>query len=1275
MKDATERVKKMAEGITRGCAIRTALIAAVWALAVTGIHAQSSTGSIVGIVTDSRHAVIVDAQITVKNSDTNQSSVVRSDQSGFYTVSALQPGKYTVEVSKSGFSDVTVNNVQVNIAANSTVNIEMKVGAASSTVIVTAEAQLIDQSAPTITTAVPEVVSANLPLPERSAMEAVMLSPGVQGDPQYNQGIQSENTGIYQSPVIPGGSLAIGGGRPASAMQLVDGVDLTMVSYPRTAITFSSDDLQQISVQSGGISAKFGRSGGGLVNQASKGGTAEFHGKVAFRHEDPYFEATTYGQGTLNFSTASGTVVRPITQDVHQNLFTGLVGGPVPIPWRHINKNTFFFVSFEPLRAGQKVWNRQRVPTPAELSGDFSNSYTLLNTTILTQQGYAAAIAAPRVGGLDYQFPLNSNGFPAGAHYNSSSLYQPIANYNLSAQLAQNPFAKFVLSQIPNLGSNGTGTSYLNYLNPGATYANDGNNAMGARGVVNTDNRYNIRVDQNLGTADHAFLRFTDVPVTGTRFSYMGPDSLLDNQPATNVNSLNVDLDYSHIIHGNAVNDAHVSYTRMEYNVPPAPATTTKDWAATYGLTPAVLGKGFPSLSLDSGSFGSSTTTNDGGLSINEVFQYSDDYSMVIGRHSLGFGAEWRQMQLDRLTDPGIYGGTYSFSAGNTNNGSSGGNATASFILGSINSLSLSTAQEFYYRFKYFAAYAMDDWKVLPRLTINLGVRYNLEFPRTEKFGEQGSFLPGVTGTLNNVAATGAFAFSGNNGLPTTLYPVSYLGFEPRIGMAFVVTPKMTVRGSYNLMHQPMSYVSNTPIPALTPYALSIGGATGGANSAWWVNYMTNPVQLPSTGVPAALKPSAPVFSYGTGYLPWVSQSNVVPYVENWSASVQYQVSNSAMIQAAYAGSAGHHNFISPLATNLMPLSTLQTEIQSGFNFSSNATSSVYGLGTGNANINILPYPQFYNNPILTAYLREGSNSYNALYVNGMGKLAGGFTVIGAFTWSKSLDDSSQGTQDGLGVAIYETIYQASPYTRAGERSYSSYDTPAHATMGYNWDVPIGKGRALNIQNGLLNALVGGLHASGLFSFQTGYPAAIQLGSVGYFCSNSATKYCGNGNAVSTGLGAFNIRPNIVPGVPLIQPNWRKDPFNLTGSGGYLNPAAFATPGLPGNLSNNTPPTPAFGNAPRTLGFARSPHTIYFDMNGSKDFPIKGDRIKLNLRADAINIFNHTNFFLNPNSAHTLNGSLNSTTGVYALASGFGILSSANNNPGRTFALGASVTF
>lgn len=1260
------------------CKHAAVVVFVVALLAMGGrLGAQTSTGSVTGRVTDTSGALVPDVSVTVRSGQNGQATHVQSDSSGNFTVTQLQPGTYTIAFERKGFETLTVKDVAVNIAATTTVDGIMKIGSLSESVIVEATEQMLDKSSSTVGTDVPEDITESLPLPERSAMEAVILSPGVQGDPQSDMGVGSENPGIYTGPIAPGASLAVGGGRPGSALQLVDGVDLSMVGYPRVGITFSGDDLQQISVQVGGVPAKYGRAGGGVINQASKGGSLIYHGAFRYRHEDPFFEATTFGQGTLNITQPNGTTVTvPVTQNVHQQLFEALVSGPVPIRFHGINKNTFFLASYEPLRGGSKVFGRTRLPTPAELAGNFANSYTLLNTTILSQQGYAAAVAAPRAGGLDYQFALNAQGFPTGARYTTSTSYQPVPNYDLSAQLNQNAFAKFVLSQFPTPTSTGP---YVSFYYPDGSYANDGTNALAARGVQNNDDRYNIRVDHAFGGQDHLYGRYTNVPVRGLRYYFMGPNSPINNQPESQIDSQNALLDYTHIFRSNIINDIHYSYLQMNYLVEPAPSTTSTDFAAKYGLTPALEHAGFPSITIDTGSYGSSTGGNDGGVSNNKTFSVGDEVSIVRGSHTLAFGGEWRALELDRLPNAGIYGGTYSFSTGSTNNGSAGGNDSASFILGEINALTLSTIQKFYYRFKYVSGYAMDSWRATSKLTFNYGLRYNLEFPRTEKYGLQGTVLPTLGGSLNGVNATGAFAFSGTYGLPNTLYPVSYKGFEPRIGFAYAVTNKLVLRGAYSLIHAPMTGVTNSNIPALTPASLNIGNANGGQNPAAWVNYITNPVLLPASGVPGILRGPNPLFTYGTGFLPLVSQSKAVPYTQNWTLGMQYQIGRKTTVAMTYLGNVGHHLFSPPGDTNIMPISTLDSEIQSGtFNFSSTSTPSIYGsvVPSGNANINLLPYPQFANNPVQSAYVRENSASYNALYLSGLHNLGAGISFIGAFTWEKSMDDGSSGSLDGIVTDSFGFSWPQIPNSRVGEWSYSTYDIPTHVTGAFNWTLPIGRGKLLDAKKGWLNALVGGLHTSGIFNAESGYPAWVWLGTAGYFCGTTATKFCGNGTAITTGIGHYWPRPNINPGVPLKLANWRQDPYNATGNGGFVNTAAFS---IPGSYQN-----PTFGNAPRTLGL-RSPHTIYFDMHASKDIPLHGDRWMLTIGADAINAFNHTNFFLNPNSGHNIYTGINSS---YAYASGpspsnlpftlnatYGALNSANNTPGRTWALSGVLKF
>src|SRR5579859_55240 len=1208
-------------------------------------YAQTSTGSLTGLVEDQQHSVVADANVVVTNIQTNSVLRVQTSSGGVYSASSLQPGEYRITVEKMGFEKAIVDSVQIETASTRTVNIQLRVGATSTAVEVRDQAELLSLNSPTLSSVADKKLALDIPYPERSALELATLTPGVQGDPQYSGGIQSENPGIFTQPNTPGASLAISGGRPGSASQLVDGFDVTLSGYPRAGVTFSADSIHEVTVQENGLPAQYGRTGGGIINQSTASGTSQYHGSAGWRHKEPFLEANTFGSAS--------------PPEQHQNLFGGTFGGPIPLP--SLKQNTFFFTSVEPLRATDQNLIRRRVATPDELQGNFHNSLDLLDQTTLRTQGYAAALAAPRVGGIYYQFNLNAQGFPIGKQLTPSTKYMHVPNDSLAAEVMANPIAQFLNGLQPTLSNPGR---FMRFLHPDGSYDSDGNNALTDRAVTNTDNRYNIRVDHDFRDSDHVFVRYTRVPVSGLRYDFFGPTSPA-NQIATDaITSQNAAINYTHTFGGSRVNELRLSYLRSDRFRGPTTASLNQDYGAMLGLTPAVLGKGFPTFAFGNGlsSIGSGGNQADGGRSLDVNFGVGDDFSMLLGKHTIKFGGEWRALQLNRLDDSDLYGGQYSFNRNLTNNGSIGGSSLASFDLGLISTYAIRSAQPFYYRWKYLGLYVQDDWKVLSKLTLNFGMRYNLETPRKEKNDLQGTVFPGVPGTLNGLATSGAFLFSGHNGLAETLWPTNYHGFEPRVGFSYAPVSFMTVRGAYSLIHTPLSGIGNSVVPDLASTPQSIGGAQGGTDPAQWVNYITNPVST-SGRVPTTLT-SGPLLSFSsTGALPFVSQSDAVPYVQLWSFSLQFQVGPRTVIETSYSGQHGIHLFSEPVDVNVPPLNTLLADIASHQNFTARNIPNPYYPGTNMILIESLrPYQQFYNNPIMSAYDRTASSHYNAFYARVQHRAAAGLTLLGSFTWSKSLDNASSGSLDSTVTDVYGFAHPQLPYTLNGERSLSTFDTPVHVTGAYTWDLPIGKDRVLNLGNGLFNQLFGGWKTSGIFSAQSGYPLWVVLGTPGYFVSTAAgsTNIGGNGTAIQD---AF-LRPNIVPGQPLINPNWRSDPFGING-GGYLNPAAFA---VPGSVNN-----PALGDAPRTMGNARNPRTIYYDLSLRKSFSL-GERVRLQLRGDAINVLNHANFFLGSGSTsqHTLTSSLNAATGQYNLNTNFGDLQVTG---GRTIGLGIEITF
>jgi hypothetical protein len=1233
------------------------LVVAGCGLAAGHASGQSSSGTISGFVRDSQSAVIPDAAVTITNTATGNVVRTRTNSQGFYSAAALQAGSYLVKVEKAGFG-TQAQLLDVAVGGETEGDALLKPGEVQGSIVVNAEPQeALNTEDAAVVTSVSHDITSQIPLPERSALEVVSLSAGVQGDPGSAGGIVSENPGPYTGPITPGAALAIAGGRPGTVSQLVDGFDITLSAYPRAGITFSGDSVHSVTVQQNGLQAQYGRNGGGIVNQVTTGGTSRYHGLLLYRHYDPFFEAWTYG-GAASFSPP----------DARQNLFTIAFGGPVP---GKLFKRTFFYASYEPLRVGSTLFSQVRVPTPDELAGRFQNSLDLLNSTTLRTQGYAAAAAAPH-NNLYYQFTLNAQGFPNSGRV-SSSAYVQVPNNDLSAQVAQNPLATFIAANSPTPANPGP---YVHFLYPDAHYANDGNNAVGARAVKNADNRYTVRVDHTFPNYDSLSLRFTIVPVSGERYDYLGPNSVLNDVPSDAITSTNGAIGYTHIFGNNEVNEARVSYLRSDHerNVPQA--SLAKDFGGSLGLTPAIRGAGFPILEFISATginglneLGSGGTLTDGGRSIDVNFGVGDDFSLLLGKHSIRFGVDYRALQLDRTDISDLYGGNYEFSDSETSNGTSGGSGLASLDLGLISSFALQGYQPYYYRWKYFAGYLQDSFRAGAKVTLNYGVRYNLETPRSEAHGLQGVFSPGATGTVTNavtnqaVPVTGGLVLSGTGGLQKTLWPTNYRELEPRVGIAAAPARFVTTRASYGLVHLPLTGNSDSVIPNLSAGSFNVGGAAGGTNPAAYVDYITNPV---SAAVPTTIT-TTPNFTFSSsGYLPFVSQRSTGPYVQLWSASVQFRLGKGGILEVAYSGSRGLHLFTEPVATNIPQLNQLTQGIAVGAPFSSTVTNAVTGVSESYLQ-SLNPYQQFYNNPIDTALARTSQSDYNGLLVNYHETLGRHLSIISSFTWSKSLDNNSSGAINGASDDSFGLAEPQTPYTLVGEYSPSTYDLPVRTTGAYVLTLPIGRGERININSRWLNALAGDWRTSGIFSAMSGYPIWTVLNSNAYFISTApgSAVIGGNGPAIEDA----NLRPSLVPGQRLIQPNWKQDPFGLNG-GGYLNPNAFTTPGSPGN--------PQLGDAPRTLSDARNPRIIYYDASVRKGIPLRGDgRVRLELRLDAINAMNHTNFFFNPgvSSGHRYSGSFNSANGQYSVASNFGVLVQASNTPGRTLAVGAALTF
>jgi len=1198
------------------------------------LSGQTGQGTITGTVTDASGAVTSRVSIKVINVSTGVTVSTSTGAAGLYNVEALNPGEYHIVAEMTGFEKTDVERVTVAASQTATIDIQLKVGKSSSTVTVAAAAPLINSSTPEQATSIEHELVSNLPYSERSSLSAVLLVAGVTGNVFDPDQVDSENPGIYTGYIIPGAALRVGGALPGRSAIMVDGSDVTQASFPRAGTSVSAEMVQETTVITGAIPAQYGSTQGGAIVQATRSGANQYHGSFTWRHTDPALNAFPLG-GTL-----------PSLE--HQNFFGGYVGGPVSIPKFYSGHNrTFFYLGVEPARLSNAISGTGRMPTPAELAGNFADSYSLINTTILSTQGVAAALAAPRTGSLYYESPVNSAGFPVGPQYTVTSQYVPIPNNNVSAQLAQNKFAQYLISQWPTPQNPGP---YFSFYRPDGLWLNNGNNVSYTRGVVGKDNRFAFRIDHNLSNNDRMFVRYTDIPVTSARFLGTPPSSPTSVSPSDQSWAKNFAFNEAHVFNPSLVNELRLMYMRnFQLRAETGPAVT-KDWGASLGLTSAILGVGFPGVS-DSYTVGAGDAS---GLlrQKDENYQVSDDLTWTHGRHTVRAGADIRRLESNQSDIAGLYGGSYGFSANQTGNGA-GGNALASLMLGLINSYTDTPVQvPEYYRWHYYAGYVQDDFKFLPNLTINIGVRYEVETPRIEKYNNQGTFIPSLTGTLNGMPATGAFCFSGSCGLSSSLWPTNYTGFEPRVGLAWAPNPRLSVRAGYDILRVPLSGYGNIPAPDFNVPSVAVGGTTGGTTPNQPVDFITNPVGTLTSALAALQGSRGPFFTVQGVTVPFITQNNVTPYTQQYSLTVQYQFAQKTMLQLGYNGMIGTHLITSySPALNFPNLNTLFGLVAKGFNFNT-TTPNPYGIKSNGTVITenqftaLLPFQNFFNQNLQEQFNRAGTSSYNALYVTVTHRYNFGLSLNSSFAWSKSIDTAGGDILTSQVGAFAPAAVQM-PSNLKLERAVSSFDIPAKLTTGFTYELPFGPSRFLSTHNRVLDAIVGEWRLSGVQNVQSGQPFAPSLGSAGYWVSS------GGGTVLPAGI---TLRPNLVPGQSCISSDWRANPFGVP----YINPNLFSVPGSLGN--------PAFGDAPRTMTNCRSPRVVTFNANLFRRIPLgKNEARFLEIGVNALNVFNHPVFFMPGNSDFNYVNAFNTASLTSASVPAFTTQSSFGNlSPGNT---------
>ena len=1146
--------------------VLTALSASLWA--------QSNAGQITGTVYDQTKAVVGGVAVSVASLATNVTQTTTTNKDGIYSVPELQPGTYRVTLEKAGFSKLIREPITMEGGRMVELDFNLSVGSTGTQVTINADVPIIQTATSTIQYGFDLKQIDELPVLNQSAIQILALLPGVQGDPG------SEQAAVTTGYTIPGAGLSISGSAPGTGQFQVDGVSNTSLYFGRIALPLSTDAIGEMQVVQNSYSAEYRSGGGAVVSMTTKSGTNQLHGTVFSFSQNDALNAAPW----LKYNKKG--VLRYWRGGVD-------AGGPVEIPKLYNGRNrTFFFANYEPLRQYTQAQAFDRVATAAEREGDFSQSLynTVTNQPVEIfqhfQPGSNKAVAQASTGYP--QFPNNI--IPP-------SLISPLGQKLLD------------LMPLPNMPLNGLGQNYSVF-----------------RYVKNSDDRYLFRIDHVISSNHHIAARFAEVPTQGQRFNLGG---YIEWVPVDHNTGTNATFSDTYTWGSNKVNEFRYGYNRSNNSRTETEQQLSINGSQKFGL-PSYLTSGMPIVSFADAnvqSYGSDV----GNYEIDNFSELSDTLSWMKGKHNLKIGADWQAPQQN-LVDLGNKQGTWYFWSQETNIGSGNtgtvlgipnattGMGLASILLGYPYSISISpTVIPYQYRWKYVAGFVQDDWKATSRLTINVGLRYQVEVPRSEKHHWQGPFVDQPITLPGGSQQQGYVQLDGLGGAPNTLWPTRYNNIEPRFGFAYRVRSFLpglqVIRGAYAINHVPTSGLFSSAIPNLSPQPASL--ATNGAANGGQVQIDFDPLVLPTGGVTA---PANGQFTNlnTVASLYYLNPHVKIPYVQQWNFGLGFQFGSRMGLEVNYVGNKSTDMFGPSSIFNQVNLPEYIQEFESGLNMNQSIPNPQGILGANGQVINVTrtnslrPLSTFGDiyDPLSQGY----DARYNSLQINFTKRFSGGLQFNVNYVWMRAMDDvSCMGQFCGNAPQAWGFGGPQSPSdSHSLEKSISTYDVPNTFRMNFNWEVPVGRGKHfLNRVPYSLDQVIGSWKLSGNLEERTGFPVAVMAGTTAGLPDNP-NSYAGDEFA--------QLRPNIVSGVNPILPNWKANCDNpVTGVCDYVNTAFFSPPGAF-----------SLGNAPRVMDYLRSPHVQNFNMAILKEVPIH-EKVKLVFRAELYGALNHAVFVSNIN--------------------------------------------
>jgi hypothetical protein len=1104
-------------------------IAAVMSLAFIAAvlcFGQAFTANLTGVLSDASGAVIPNATVTLTNQGTNEKRTTTTTGEGRYLFSQLLPGAYSLSAEAPGFKAFVQSGIVLNANQTAEANATMQVGSTGETVQVTGEAPPLDSQTADQAFVLSTNSVENLPLNTRTPFGFIRANGGFQEAFDIRNANQDQNYDRF----------GFNGGRTESSAVLIDGVPATSGSQWNGLIYSPTvDSVQEMQVLSNSYDVQFGRSGGAVISLVTKGGSAQFHGSgfEYFRNSD--LDATDY------FTNKNGKP-KPF---FGRNQFGGSLGGPI---WK--SKRLFFFGSYEGLLEGTPATRTASVPTPQQRTGDFSQTYNPDGSLQTIYDPFTTQVAA---NGTATRSPFPGNVIP-------SSRFDAIGSNVIG------------LLPMPNQAGN--------------QYTNANNWYGTGKNVTNTQ-RYDIRFDW-VRTEKHSMYVVWSQSPTQVQTPPLFPGWGIAEPGTYSPNPR------SHATFGNTftpsptwVINVLAGYGAWTENTIPVKATS----ATAIGFPQSLVNQ-FQAP----GDFPQFTFSNYTTIGAYETLHHPESTRLLetnvtkqMGAHAVKFGYS---MEYGYENGNGAGGWVtapqFNFTQGFTSGPvvtpglTTSGNAMASLLLGTGGSGSDQITAPLAEGHHDYGFYVQDAWRVNQRLTLNVGVRYEIQQPSIDRYNRYSNFNTSATSPL--AAATGlplqgGLVFNKGTGVGRGSWDTQYNNFSPRISFAYKLTDKLVARGGYGMFYLPLLGIGTLDgYSVTTPWQTSIGG--GGLQPQDLLrNPFPNGIQQPPGSALGLLT------DVGNS-VPFQARNYPNGYVENYSFDLQYQIGKNSVIEVGYSGNQGHHLTynasinIDQLNPQYLSLGNqLNTQVANPF-YGTPGALGTYNTPTTAAWHLLTPYPQFTGVSLIAP--PAANSTYNALVVRYQKRMSNGLSLMLNYQFSKAIDDASETQAWEVGDTGTRDAYNWNL-----DRSISAHDIPQSLAATLVYDIPVGKGRPFgNNMNKVADFVAGGWQVATIMNFQTGIPDHMSASNNGFGFAYQPPNIA-NGNNVSLNN-------------PTVQ-QW----FNTSA---VLAPAPFT-----------------IGTAPRRIEQLRQDGVHAADVSIMKNFIIR-EPLKMQFRAEFFNISNTPQF-------------------------------------------------